>query len=406
MPQVSVALPVRHAAATLERAIQAITNQTLADFELLLVLNGSDNATTSLAREAARRDPRIRVLSLPAPNLAAALNLALREARADLVARMDADDECHSGRLALQREFLLAHPDLAGVGCAFEVVEAASGRVLATQRPPADPHDLRWRLLLGNPLCHGAMMLRRERVLAAGGYDERRLRAQDYELWLRLSGLLHGDGAPRPPALANLPEVLYRYHVASAAAFSSSPLQAASAAELLVEAWRALPRGLDDDLTSLMGDALAEPAGPGEALDGIESLLQDGPNLSALAGWLWTRWHFPPAHHRAVEAGRLSRMREVGRALRDAGARAITLWGAGAHTAWLLTHVDQLGLPVAGIVDDALAGGQRYGFRIAHPTSLAPGQHVLLSSDWHEDSLWAASDHARARGVRVHRLYA
>ncbi len=403
MPHVSVALPVRHAASTLGRAIRSITAQTLTDFELLVVLNGSDAATVEAAR--AQDDPRIRVLTQEAPNLAAALNLALREARSDLVARMDADDECHPARLALQREFLLAHPELAGVGCAFEVVEASTSRVLATQRPPADPHDLRWRFLLGNPMCHGAMMLRRERVLAAGGYDEQRQRAQDYELWLRLSGLLGGEGASRPPTLANLPEVLYRYSVASAGAFSSSPLQAASAAELLVEAWRALPRGLDDDLASLMGDALADPSGPGEALEGIQSLLRDGPNLSALAGWLWTRWHFPPAHHRAVEASRLSRLREVGRALRDAGAQAVTLWGAGAHTAWLLAHVGELALPVAGIVDDELAGGQRYGYRIESPASLAPGQHVLLSSDWHENELWAASEAARARGVRVHRLY-
>lgn len=404
MPLATVVLPVHRAAATLERAIRCVTEQTLGDVEVLVVLNGSDAGTVERAH--AQRDGRVRVLSLERPNLAAALNLGLREATTDLVARMDADDECHPTRLALQREYLMAHRELAGVGCAFEVVEATTSRVLGTQRPPVDPHDLRWRLLLGNPMCHGAMMLRRERVLEAGGYDERRLRAQDYDLWLRLSGLIGGDGAPRPPALGALPDVLYRYYVANASAYSSSPLQAFHAAELLVEAWRALPRGLDEDLATLLGDALGDAAGPGEALAGVEGLLQDAPSLSALAGWLWTRWHFPPAHHRAVEVCRVSRLREVGRALRDAGARDVTLWGAGAHTAWLLTHVDQLGLPVAAIVDDALAGGQRYGYRIADPSSLAPGRHVLLSSDWHEDELWRAAEPARARGVRVHRLYA
>jgi hypothetical protein len=96
----------------------------------------------------------------------------------------------------------------------------------------------------------------------------------------------------------------------------------------------------------------------------------------------------------------------VGPVLRAAGAEELWLWGAGSHTAWLLDRREDLGIPIAGIIDDRLAGKHRLGFNIAHPDALAAGQHALISSDAHEDEIWEASATARGRGVNVHRLYA
>src|SRR5256885_2207573 len=106
-PGVSVALPIFRAdAAHLRAAFASIGAQTLRTIDTLLVLNGADATTPRLARELAAGDPRARMLELPRANLASALNAALREARFDLVARMDADDTCRPERLARQVGFM------------------------------------------------------------------------------------------------------------------------------------------------------------------------------------------------------------------------------------------------------------------------------------------------------------
>jgi len=68
--------------------------------------------------------------------------------------------------------------------------------------------------------------------------------------------------------------------------------------------------------------------------------------------------------------------------------------------------LEPAGLRVVGLVDDGLAGQERFGFVVGAPTSLNAWDHVLLASDAHEEALWEASARARARGVRVWRLYA
>lgn len=406
MALVTVALPVRHAAGTLERAFRAIAGQTHADLEILLVLDAADAPTASLAHSLAAGDPRARVLASAGTNLAAALNTALREGRGSLVARMDADDACHPERIDRQLAMMEAHPSLSALGTAFEVVDANTGRTLATRRPPCDPAEVRWRLLLENVLCHGSMMLRRDAILAAGGYDESRERAQDYELWLRLNGLAGGHlGAPVAPCIACLPDVLYQYQVVDRGSYSSSALQASAAGQLLANAWRALPRGMDSELPILLAEALGSGQGPSDAIEGIEESLRESPATSSLIGWLWSRWHFPHLSSRAIDACRRSRLREVGTQLRTRGVHGVTLWGAGAHTGWLLEHQHELGVPIRGIVDDVLAGQDRFGHRIAPPGSVGEDDVVLLSSDWHEDALWEKASTLRERGVTVVRLY-
>lgn len=406
MAQVTVALPIRHAVRTLERAFRAVAGQSFQDIEILLVLDSADPETASLAHSLANGDSRARVIASAGVNLAAALNTALREAKSPLVARMDADDTCHPDRIARQVSMMESHPSWSALGTAFDVVDAATGRTLATRRPPVDPEEVRWRLLLENVLCHGSMMLRRDAILAAGGYDESRERAQDYELWLRLNGLNGGSlGAPVRPCIACLPDVLYTYHVESRGSYSSSSLQASAAGELLANAWRALPRGMDGELPILLAEALGGSQGASEAIEGIEGSLCDAPATSSLIGWLWSRWFFPPMSSKAIDACRRSRLREVGADLRRRGATSVTLWGAGAHTGWLLDHREDLGVEVRGIVDDVLTGQDRFGFRVAPPGSVNDDDVVLLSSDWHEDSLWTKASTLRERGVTVLRLY-
>jgi hypothetical protein len=396
-PAVTVALPIHRADEMLRAAFDCLIRQSLRDIEILIVLNGSDAATYRLAGALAATDSRARIIELPEANLAAALNVALEAARAPLVARMDADDLCPPERLALQAERMRAEPALAALGCAWEVVSPDLAP-LATIRPPTDPAAARWRLLLGNPFAHGSMMLRREMVMAAGGYDTRCARAQDYELWIRLS---------RTASLCALPQVLYRHRTRTPAEpVGSTPEQAAIASRAMLAAWQALPEGDAGEVAAALAPALERGSRPGAALHQLESLLSTAPSRSALLAWLHAQWANPPAPRRAMETCRRARLREVAAELRSAGADRVWIWGAGDHTRWLLDHADLLAVPIAGIVDNALAGQARFDRTIASPDEIPAGQTVLLSSDWHEDEMWDRSAPQRACGVQVIRFYA
>ena len=395
-PGISVALPVSRAdPALLARAVRCVQNQSLSDLDITLVLNGSDAPTTSAAKDLAASDRRIRILELPRANLAAALNLALREARHELIARMDADDECPPDRFARQAAYLALNPAVSALGTAYERI-GPNGAPLGTVNPPTDPAEIRWRVLVENTFCHGSMMLRRTPVLDSGGYDPACERAQDYDLWIRLS---------RRHDLANLPEILYRH---SARSDSDQPApsqaQAATAARALLRAWRDLPSAAEASLSSLERAIAAAHTGNPAAVELTRAALNNtAPSPEGLLAWLLTR--AGPATQ-ATETCRRARLREVGANIAAAGVEAVWLWGAGRHTDWLLRHRHDLRLSIRGIIDDHRHGDTHLGFNVQPPTALAPGEHALLSSDWHEEALWNSSAPHRARGVHIWRLYA
>jgi glycosyltransferase involved in cell wall biosynthesis len=106
VPRISVLLPVRDAAATLEACLDSLAIQTLADHEVVAIDDGSRDGSYDILRARSRADPRVRVRRTPPRGLVSALRLALLEARAELVARLDADDVARSERLFLQAERL------------------------------------------------------------------------------------------------------------------------------------------------------------------------------------------------------------------------------------------------------------------------------------------------------------
>ena len=115
-PAVSILLPVRDEEQHLPATLASLRRQTLEDWELVVVDDGSTDHTPQLLRAAAAGDARIRVLSRPAEGLVSALNAGLEACRAPLVARMDGDDVCHPRRLALQSDYLHRHPETLLVG--------------------------------------------------------------------------------------------------------------------------------------------------------------------------------------------------------------------------------------------------------------------------------------------------
>ena len=195
-PAVSVLMGVHNGAPWVARAVESVLGQTLADLELIVVDDGSTDATPALL--AAVPDPRLIVERQARAGLARALNRALARARAPLIARLDADDVALPLRLERQAAFLAAHSEVGLLGTAARVVDE-DGREVGVIRPPEDDGALRRALIRRNPFVHSSITLRRALALQAGGYDASFPVAQDYDLWLRLAAIT---------AMANLAEPL------------------------------------------------------------------------------------------------------------------------------------------------------------------------------------------------------
>jgi glycosyltransferase involved in cell wall biosynthesis len=203
VPPVSVVMAVYNSAKVVAEAIESILHQTLTDFELILVDDGSTDGTGEILREYARQDPRIELYVQENCGLIASLNRYGRLAKGRYIARMDADDISLPSRLEKQFRFLEAHPEIGVLGTWIQDID--ENRVLGTTWPvPTDSAILRWFLMFGNCMAHSSVMMRRAVLECAGYYRSGALHVEDYDLWIRASEIT---------GLANLPEVLVHYRI-------------------------------------------------------------------------------------------------------------------------------------------------------------------------------------------------
>lgn len=184
--KISVLMGIYNCAETLGEAIGCILAQTEPRWELILCDDGSRDDTYAVAESFRQQYPDKIVLLRNEKNMGLnhTLNRCLAEARGEFVARMDGDDLCAPDRFARQLAVLEADPNLAVVSTAMTYFDEGGtwGRCHVKARP--EPLDF----LRGTPFCHGACMVRRQAMVAVGGYteEERFLRVEDYDLWVKL----------------------------------------------------------------------------------------------------------------------------------------------------------------------------------------------------------------------------
>ena len=218
-PTVSVVLPVRDGAATLDAALDSLRGQTFPHFEVLVVDDGSRDATLGIARAWGRRDDRFRLMrnravdgnrppaadvarrrdapcgtgARPHPathGIVAALQHGLARASGPYIARMDADDRCHPERLAAQVSLLERSPGLSGCGTGVRYVPESAVTPRAAEYAAWLNSMTTWETVAANifiecPLAHPTFMFRRTVLETVGGYRERAW-PEDYDLLLRL----------------------------------------------------------------------------------------------------------------------------------------------------------------------------------------------------------------------------
>jgi glycosyltransferase involved in cell wall biosynthesis len=160
--------------------------QTVRDLELLIIDDGSRDATPEVAARLAAEDDRVRVLPMGSNvGIAQGLNAGISDARSPIVAVLDADDWSEPDRLERQLRVLADRPKVAVVGCRMrEVDEQGHELVPRTRLASGDVNGLLMRF---NPIPNSSAAFRRSAVLGVGGYDPRYRWAPEYDLWLRLS---------------------------------------------------------------------------------------------------------------------------------------------------------------------------------------------------------------------------
>jgi hypothetical protein len=189
-PAVSILLPVRDGAEHLADAIASLEAQTLADFEVIAVDDGSTDSTPALLADWARRDARVRLVTQRPSGIVAALERARSAARAPYLARMDADDVSEPDRLAAQLALMEREPALVACGCGIRYfpedrVREGALRYQDWINAAVTPEDIAREMFVECPLAHPTFFMRAREVAGVGGYGDRGW-PEDYDLVLRL----------------------------------------------------------------------------------------------------------------------------------------------------------------------------------------------------------------------------
>ena len=245
-PAVSVLMTMFDAAKHLRAAVESILRQTFADFEFLIVDDGSRDESVAIAQSF--RDPRIRLIrNVENKGQTACLNQGLAEARGQWIARQDADDLSRPRRLERQMAHLAKNEGIALLGCQAWIIDGG-GRFAGMLNVPRGPASLEWAALFENPFIHTAAIFRREAVARLGGYDESFRICQDYDLWMRLASEHAG---------ANLPDRLVMYrHTADSLQHGNRETVREESRRVRLRAWsRAFPaRVMSAEDEAALGD--------------------------------------------------------------------------------------------------------------------------------------------------------
>ncbi|MBV6512511.1 MAG: O-antigen biosynthesis glycosyltransferase WbnJ [Ignavibacteriaceae bacterium] len=179
---VTVLLPTYNAEKYIAQCIKSILHQTYRDFELLIIDSASDDNTIKIIKSF--EDSRINLHQIERCPLGRSLNYGLKNAKFDLIARMDADDLMVPERLEVQLAYLKEHPEVDVLSC--DVAYFRGKKVLYRLFLSNTDSEIKRNLRLHNVINHSGCIYDRRKILAHRGYSEQLDVCIDYELWLRI----------------------------------------------------------------------------------------------------------------------------------------------------------------------------------------------------------------------------
>jgi glycosyltransferase involved in cell wall biosynthesis len=187
MPKVSVLICVYNDEANIGKAIDSILCQSFQDFEIIIVNDGSTDATGTILSQYKQQDKRIKVIDQQNQGTANAANNGITHCSGKYIARLDSDDISYPHRLQTEVSFLEANPHVGLVGGGCHITDS-TGRILGSRNiRPKNPH----KTLINRCIYQQSDVMFRKDVLdkLAGNivYRGKFKGAEDYDLWLRIS---------------------------------------------------------------------------------------------------------------------------------------------------------------------------------------------------------------------------
>ena len=288
-PEMSVLMPVYNAERWLAEAVESVLAQTLTDFELIAIDDGSIDGSAAILAGFAARDSRVRVVRQPVnAGLTNALIAGYSRARGDLIARMDADDVCHRDRFRAQRDFLAGSPRHVLVGSLLVCIDECGRPTRSPPLPCAAGAIDAWHMSgRGDAVAHPAVVFRRGAYEAAGGYRPEFEPAEDFDLWLRMGEV--GEVAVLPERLLS-----YRVHALSVSRRRAAAQDRAH--------WRGLAAAVRRRRHPLDLVPFADLT-PSEQLNWIDVALDVGDTRRAWA-WAWRRVRQSPSRAAVKQLGK------------------------------------------------------------------------------------------------------
>jgi glycosyltransferase involved in cell wall biosynthesis len=183
-PKVTVLMPAYNAGKYIDEAITSVLEQSFADFELLIINDGSTDETEKIIRSF--KDPRIVLINQKNKGLAATLNTGLNLAKADYIARFDADDICYPNRLKIQYDFITTYPGYSIIGSAADYIDA-NGHFIFTHHPQGHLNEEIQQLKYSVcPFIHSGVFYKKNVIVNNGGYNEYAYTYEDHFLWVNI----------------------------------------------------------------------------------------------------------------------------------------------------------------------------------------------------------------------------
>lgn len=205
-PKISVIMPVYNAENTLRRSIESILSQSFADFEFIIINEFKTNdRSVDIILNYLRLDDRIKFIQKTneKQGVAVSLNIGLRSAKGQYIARMDADDDSYPERFEKQVRYLDAHPEVILCGTNYRVIFpdkiVSSNKIIGSE-------EIKVRLLFSNVIAHPTVMFRREEFIDNQLFYDEKILAEDYDLWIKIV---------KRSKICNLRECLLDYYYGS-----------------------------------------------------------------------------------------------------------------------------------------------------------------------------------------------
>jgi len=190
---VSIIMPVKNNSNFIRKCVESILNQTYKDFEFIIIDDSTDE-TGEIIRSI--KDERIRLFKYEG-NISSALNYGIKNAKYEIICRMDGDDFAASERIKLQIEFLNNNPDINIVGTNFYCVDEYD-KILYEKKFPENNNEIKFMMPVITSILHPTIMFRKKDIQSIGNYNEDLENTEDLDLFLRASVRLNFHNIQSP----------------------------------------------------------------------------------------------------------------------------------------------------------------------------------------------------------------